>query len=134
MRLSFILCTFLFNGLFAAELRYEMPNTAVVGVVKKKLVYGPPGYGEDPKHDKKVEIYLLETEDLNHFAKDPTDLTTQDESNIKEFQIIQEKDGINTERFLNKKVTVMGSFSHSISGGQHTNVILNTTTIREFDH
>ena len=36
------------------------PATTVIGILRSKVVYGPPGFGETPKTDSKVLVFYVQ--------------------------------------------------------------------------
>ena len=43
----------------SSEYYFDSPSSVVYGKVITETYYGPPGYGEDPKHDSKEHFYML---------------------------------------------------------------------------
>ena len=114
---------------FAKEYNYEPAQGEIIGTIIQKMYYGPPGYGEDPKNDPKVYPYLLKTDTPNDFISDGKDPTNSTEKGIAELQIFLENEKIDLKNFLHKKVKIKGTFSHAVSGGHHTKVLINAQDV-----
>jgi len=52
------------------------PALSITGILTKRRVFGPPGYGENPDSDGRRLIYVVATREKVKFASDPT-ISTQ---------------------------------------------------------
>jgi len=117
---SLTMAALLFTAILPARaadcLAYEPATVTLTGVVTLAQGFGPPGFGEDPAHDKK-ETYALLTLDKPACVgggKDPSD---EDVAAIGAFQLVA-KDGRRFDKKLvGRRVTVTGTLFHRVSGG-----------------
>jgi hypothetical protein len=120
---------FLLSSIASAEqcLQYEPETVTIQGSVFLKPAYGPPGFGEDPRHDAR-EDYLALTLDTPMCVTASSKPQTEDvaESAIKTVQLVFR----NSEAFrrakhwVGKKTSVTGSLYHGFTGHHHTTVLL----------
>lgn len=125
----FVLILSISVSVFAKEYKYEPVQEEISGTIIQKMYYGPPGYGEDPKIDKKTYPYILKTDTPNDFISTSDDPINSPERGITEIQIILENEKIELKKFLNQKVKIKGTFFHAISGGHHTKVLSNAKEV-----
>jgi hypothetical protein len=118
-------------GLWADCLKYQPVTVALAGTISVRDAFGPPGYGEDPKHDKK-EKYLLLTLDapicVEGNPKD--DANSQSESNVTAVQMLYLDKHPFHKKWLNKHVSVTGTLFHAITGHHRTPVLIEVTQTR----
>jgi hypothetical protein len=109
--------------------KFEPSVVTLVGKLVKKEFHGPPGYGEDPKHDKKENASILL---LNHPIKvvaEKSDQFNETRDNVKEIQLINVK-RIALSQFFHKNVKVTGKLSSAITGHHHTDVLIEINDIQ----
>jgi hypothetical protein len=115
-------------------LNYEPDTVTIEGSLSLKLAYGPPGFGEDPKHDAR-EDYLALTPDaplcLNASTKPQTDNVA--ETDIRAMQLVFRDSAAfrQAKRLIGKPTSVTGTLSHSLTGHHHTTVLLSVREIRQ---
>lgn len=101
----------------------------ITGLLITKKVFGPPGYGENPKTDVKRNIYVLETGLRIRLSGDASSPTTR---GLQLF--FGEDNGPNSwaaaERQKGKCVAVSGSVSEAQVGPEHTPLVLQVATIQ----
>jgi len=102
----------------AAEFfNHDKTYSTVYGKLTTEKFYGPPGYGEDPENDKKMDLYILYLEDepLGEMAK---------------IQLIY-SDAETMANLKNKHVKVVGSFFSAHTGYHNTPILLDVRSIEE---
>jgi hypothetical protein len=113
-------------------LEYEPALVAIKGVVSLKPAYGPPGFGEDPKHDAR-EDYLALTLDTPVCMKASSEPHTEDvaETEIKAMQLVFRNGGVfqQAKRWIGMRISVAGSLYHGYTGHHHTTVLLKVREI-----
>jgi len=105
-------------------LRYEPDTVRISGTLNRHMYYGAPGFGEDPKHDKKeIGFYLDLSIPLCTVAgSEDIDVATK---NVRRVQLVLDQRGYDTLRpFLGKRVTLRGTLFGAINGHHHTPVLL----------
>jgi len=102
--------------------------------VSLKPAYGPPGFGEDPKHDAR-EDYLALTLDTPGCVTASSKRDTEDvaETDIKTMQLVFRNGEAfqQARRWIGKPISVAGSLYHGFSGRHHTAVLLTVKEIRQ---
>jgi Domain of unknown function (DUF4431) len=121
--------TFFVSSVVSARecLDYEPAMITIQGTVSLKSAYGPPGFGEDPKHDAR-EDYLALTLDAPVCMKASSEPHTDDvsETQIKATQLVFRNGEAfkQTKQWIGKRMSVIGSLFHGITGHHHTTVLL----------
>jgi hypothetical protein len=87
----------------------------IFGKLQTETFYGPPGYGEDPENDKKLNQYMLylEEEPLGEMAK---------------MQLVYSGNE-DLSKFKNKQVKVTGTFFSSHTGYHNTAILIESKNI-----
>jgi len=107
---------------------YDTPKIKLHGVLIKRKVYGPPGYGETPSKDTRTTILVLR---LSHAIDveplpNATPTETPDLDTVKSAREVQLFIGpskrIDSEQFVGRTVTVVGTLHESITASQYTKV------------
>lgn len=101
--------------------QYYPEKVELTGMLVKKMFYGPPGYGEDPKHDKKEQVFILKLDRPIKVVAQSSDYTSHD--NVREIQISKIQ-GAALEQLLKKKVRIKGSLYSASIGHDHTDVLI----------
>ena len=99
-------------------LAYEPAEVTLVGVLTMAHGHGPPGFGEDPKRDRKEEYGLL-TLDRPVCVSGGTDSFDDEVDAIKAFQLVPDDRHHFDRHLLGSRVEVSGTLFHRVSGG-HT--------------
>ncbi len=96
---------------------FDKNNTlsTIYGKLTLETFYGPPGFGEDPINDEKVNQYILVLEE-DPFEDHP------------KMQIEYGGD-MDLTKFLNKKVRVRGTFFSSLTGYHNTPILIDAKSI-----
>ncbi len=105
--------------------KFEPAVSTLTGILKAQVFYGPPGYGESPKIDKKETAFILNLTKPITVIADPDDedglnSTTQ---NVTKIQLVS-LGKLRLGEYNNKTIKVSGTFFSAISGHHHTDVLL----------
>jgi hypothetical protein len=125
---------FLVSSVVSARecLDYEPAMVTIQGNLSLKPAYGPPGFGEDPKHDAR-EDYLALTLDAPVCMKASPEPHTDDvsETEIKAMQLVFRNGEAfkQTKQRIGKRISVTGSLFHGFTGHHHTTVLLKVKEI-----
>jgi len=115
------------------DFQYEPAISVISGTIATEMFYGPPGFGENPKTDKKEDIYLL-VPDQPVNVIGPADQNEEDnnttKNNIVKIQLIF-PETINPVDYKNKKVRLSGTFFGPETGHHHTDVLLDVQKLEE---
>lgn len=115
----------------AAPYQYEPTVTTLSGTLKNdKVFYGPPGYGEDPKHDrqeKPIRLVLDTPIDVEGRKDDP--INSESEKAVRELTIVPGKVQ-DLKDHLGQHVTVTGKMFHAHTGHHHTAVLIDLETLK----
>jgi Domain of unknown function (DUF4431) len=133
LRTLVALGTYFVSSIASAEqcLQYEPVTVAIQGSVSLIPAYGPPGFGENPRHDAH-EDYLALTLNTSMCVTASSKPQTENvaEGDIKTVQLVFR----NSEAFqraklwIGKKISVTGSLYHGFTGHHHTTVLLKVNT------
>ncbi|SCZ22652.1 DUF4431 domain-containing protein [Enterobacter hormaechei] len=106
----------------------EGDKVVLSGVMKEELFYGPPGWGEDKKHDEKLLYWILY---LNSPLKCVIDANTEQEGWNSNVQLIISGEDYKTKRnLLNHHVTIDGKVMLAVTGYHMTSVLLKETSFK----
>lgn len=104
-------------------------ETKLYGVLRNKVVYGPPSFGENPNSDRKEVVWYVILEKNVKFKYKYNQLLI--EKNINEMQIYSDKkmvhDSLN--KYLFRPVEVTGFVWSSTSEGDVTPVVMGVDSI-----
>lgn len=103
-------------------LSYEPAVVTLTGKITEHVAYGPPNYGEDPKHDAKERYIQIDLDhpicvtgtDFNH-REDP-------EMNVQHLELVYYPYPFK-KRWLRKHVSIAGTLFHGFTGHHHTQVL-----------
>lgn len=107
-------------------LPYEPAQVTLTGKLSTGRGYGPPGFGEDPQHDRK-ESFAQVTLDKAACVSGGTD-TNEDVAAIRTFQLVPGDGARYARKLLGRRVAVTGKLYHRVSGG-HTEVMILYTAV-----
>jgi hypothetical protein len=108
--------------------KYGPPEIELTGVIVKEMVYGPPNFGEDPKTDLKVHIYVLKLPEAINVEGDKSDIYNADTyTGISEIQLDPGmKERVKLKNFVHKKVKVKGTlFGRLMGSHDYKKVLMN---------
>ena len=103
-------------------LPYEPDVVELTGIVSMAHGFGPPGFGEDPAHDRK-EDYVLLTLDKPICVTGGRIVVDEDVAAIDALQLVPKSGRRFDRRLLGKRISVSGTLFHRVSGG-HTEVMI----------
>lgn len=112
----------------ASQQDYEYgPTVSVItGTITKESFYGPPGYGEYPKTDKREEFYMLVLDKpVNVIYKGEVTDENDDYTHkgVSKIQLLP-ADNIDLTNYKEKKVRLTGTFFWGHTGHHHTDVLM----------
>lgn len=111
--------------------KYEYGQVALVGKIKKKMIYGAPGFGEEPKTDRKVMIYVLVLEHPIFIAANPNSIDGVDTGEHAEVKEIHPYPySFKFSKYKIKKVEVQGTLHESITAMDYTDVYMDVDEIK----
>lgn len=105
---------------------YYPAKVELSGTLIKKMFYGPPGYGEDPKHDRKEHVFILRLAKPIRVVADSPDYTSHESA--REIQVNNSK-RLKLEPMLKKKVRIRGTLSSAAIGHDHTDVLIDAEEV-----
>lgn len=111
----------------------EVKNYNLHGILKKEQFYGPPGYGEDPEHDKKEQAYILYVD--KPFSLHKFDGFRKEQEYGRSFGNITKVQLVTNESLKNligSAITVEGDLFESHTGHHHTDVLISVTKLFEY--
>ena len=109
---------------------YEPSDVTLIGELIIKEAYGPPNYGEDPKHDKKIAYFVIKLDKpINVKGNPQNELNVDSIKGIKEIQL-EPMYEINWKELLGKKVIISGKLHEKIFGSDYTDVLIVVNKIK----
>lgn len=122
MRPVFFLLFFFFSVPAISACMNEGDNFTLAGVLRKETVYGPPGWGEDPQNDEKMNYWFLYPDKLLGCFNSVDDDTRHYSEKM---QIIMVDNQYNEYRkFLGKDVELSGKVMFADSPYHSTPVLI----------
>jgi hypothetical protein len=113
-------------------LHYYPSRAHLTGTLKTAEAYGPPGFGEDPKHDEVEKYYVLVLENgINIEASEDEDSNDQDTfTDVKQVQVflLHNVHGP-ISKLVNKRVRVEGTLHEHLTPAEHLDVIMDVKAI-----
>lgn len=105
---------------------------SLTGHITEVQYYGPPGYGENPKYDKKLTAYILELDaPIRVIEKDPSELNfTTTTSKIQ--LVIHDFSAFNKARKNHHKVIVKGEFFSGHTGYHIRKLLMDVKSIKRY--
>jgi uncharacterized protein (DUF488 family) len=96
----------------------EKGMSQIFGKLTIETFYGPPGFGEDPMHDKKINCYIL---------------IIEDEPNGDNYKMqISASESLDLDKYLGKYIFVKGELFSSHTGYHNTPILINAVEIQEY--
>ena len=125
-------------GSKAAEATYHYfpAKTVLHGTLQKQQRFGPPGFGETPKHDARISIYVLQLDQSIRVqaAAGADAKQTADLDNFSHQRSIQlffkSKEGTEAPGLIGHAVTVSGALGEAVAPGQYTPVTMDVDTLQ----
>jgi hypothetical protein len=113
-------------------LNYEPAMVTIQGSVSLKPAYGPPGFGEDPKHDAREDYLALTLDTPVCMAASPKPHTDDvAETDITTMQLVFHNGEAfqQAKQWTGKQISVTGGLYHGFTGHHHTTVLLEVKEI-----
>jgi len=107
---------------------YEPTIVTLHGKVRMVSSYGPPGFGEDPVHDRREEFAVLDLDTQTCLTAGRLDEVAR--FGVVSFQLVPSPGARFTRRFLGTRVAVTGSLWTRESGEGVTNVLFVYSKVR----
>ena len=117
-----------------APVRYSTPID-LAGRLAEREVFGPPGYGENPRTDTKVKIVVLRLPckvDVLPLANSQVSETADLDPvhDVSEIQLFFSKElEASLRSYFGKTVMVNGALSEGLAGGEFTKVVMTVKKI-----
>jgi len=114
-------------GASAGCLEYGPVKVTLSGTISAREDFGPPGYGEDPKHDSRERhLYLNLDNPVCVSARAGDDLDAA-ESGVDKMEMVYFSPLPFQHVWLGKHVSVTGTLFHGFSGHHWTRVLITPT-------
>jgi len=114
-----------------ACLTYEPARVELTGKVSEKQAFGPPGYGEDPAHDKRETYFVLALSAPLCVTGDPKSQTNNEsETDVREVQLVFASGQSLRRAWLDHNISVSGTLFHAVTGHHRTKVLIQVTETR----
>jgi hypothetical protein len=112
----------------AACLKYEPASVTLSGTIATRTAFGPPNYGEDPKHDSRERYLVLALDTPICVDADPkSNLNYESAADVAAVQMVYFEKYPFRKGWLNKHVTVTGTLFAAETGHHHTPVLIQVT-------
>ena len=105
-------------------LKYEPSVVHLRGRIVERWDYGPPGYGEDPKHDSREDFLVLKLEKpicVDGALGD--DFNSESEADVPELMMVPPQG----PRLPRRRALVTGTLFHAITAHHRTRVLIEVT-------
>lgn len=104
------------------------------GTVSVEEAYGPPGYGEEPETDSKVQFLLLTLDAPICVNPDPNDpVNSEGKSRISSLHMVYGSGYQFRHEWLEPRVIVTGTLFRALTGHHRTPVLINVSETRIAD-
>ena len=111
----------------------ENQETSLQGTIRLIHGYGPPGYGEDPKHDARVSYWALEVPvPVNTPCTPASDFGCDPAKRLKLFFLNTPPARLNdlpAAKWKDHAVVIVGKLHHADTAGEMTPIYIDVTTI-----
>ena len=127
--ISLMACSTFSSAILAQDLFYEPTVVTVSGVITSEKHFGPPGFGETPGRDQKVDVPVLKLDQpVQTLAKqdDPTNSTSF--KDVKKMQIVGQPWAEVLEH-KGQHVQITGSLFQRQSSENYTSVLITATDL-----
>jgi hypothetical protein len=114
-------------------LTYDDPSVALSGTVFSRIYFGPPGYGETPAQDarERALLLLLDAPICVKASAHPELDNNSSEGNVILIQLAAvHVDPKLLEQAEGRRVTVLGSFFHALTGHHRTPVLMDVHAVQ----
>jgi hypothetical protein len=119
--------------IFSTCLRYEPDTARVTGKLTRRIFYGPPGFGEDPKNDaRETGFYLELLSPLCMYGSDDINVAKTD---VRLIQILLDQHGYERLRpSIDRVIILRGTLSGAITGHHHAPILLEPVRPLHVEH
>jgi hypothetical protein len=110
----------------------ENQPTSLDGIIRLVHGFGPPGYGEDPKHDAHVTYWAIETTRLTEAIPSQTDFDCIPTKRLKLFfpgLELQPLAELPAAEWRNQRVAVKGRIHCADTAGEMTSIYMDVDSI-----
>ncbi|HET7632726.1 MAG TPA: hypothetical protein VFK16_10470 [Gemmatimonadaceae bacterium] len=105
-------------------------SVQIRGTVRREQRFGPPGYGETPKRDEKLEIFVLHTPKRIRFCGDTAIKHPAPVPELVEnFQLTGAVDTTELRRLIGTQQTVFGRFVRQVWGSDFTPILIRVDSL-----
>lgn len=112
-------------------LKYDPATVTLAGTVSIREAFGPPGYGENPRSDRKERYFLLTLDAPVSVEGSPHDVANaRSETGVTAVQMVFSDTCPFKRKWRNKHVWVSGRLFHAITGHHRTPVLIQVTGVR----
>ena len=136
LRISIAALSLLFVGqeTFCQQIiKPENQETSLQGTIRLIHGFGPPGYGEDPKHDERVNYWALEVPvAVNTPCTPASDFGCDPAKRLKLFfpnNALAQLTDLPAAKWKDKAVVITGKLHHADTAGEMTPIYIDVTTI-----
>lgn len=132
----FLACSLSSSSLSKRTYHYFPNKTILHGILRQQNHFGAPGFGETPKVDAKVTIYVIELDTPITVLPDLTDKDTPNSDPSHHVRLVQLFWDHDTEKLkpislLGKHISVTGTLDEQIAPGQYTNVTMSVLSFHQ---
>jgi len=121
------------SALSQEVIKPENQETSLQGTIRLIHGYGPPGYGEDPKHDAHVSYWALEVPvPINTPCTPASDFGCDPAKRLKLFFLntpLARLNDLPAAKWKDHAVVVTGKLHHADTAGEMTPIYIDVTTI-----
>lgn len=99
----------------------------LIGKLVEETFYGPPGYGDDPAHDKKEPVLVLQLPQPIDVVRPPSGGSELDVDRmaVTKVSLTDPKDaGTDLRKLLGQRITVKGTLFGAHTAHHHTDVLM----------
>jgi hypothetical protein len=115
--------------------KYDTSGIRLDGVLEVRKVYGPPGYGETPTKDARIEILVLKLR--RGITVEPVENAAANRSanldpveHVQEVQLFVTRSKMpDARKLVGQLISATGTLNESMAASQYTKVWLNAATI-----
>jgi hypothetical protein len=100
------------------------------GTIHREIKYGPPGYGENPSMDVRVEVFTLALKEAVDVCADTSNVAPQPIArNVKMLQLTEHVDKKDLRQNVGKFVEVFGTVRRQVWPGDYTEALIRVDSI-----
>jgi hypothetical protein len=111
-------------------LSYEPVVVELRGKLIRKLYYGPPNYGENPRTDSRELLPFLQLSKPVNVRGSSYPAGPEEQSSVANVWLMELVMTIPHESMIGKNVIVTGTLFHGFTGHHHTDVLMDVRSLR----